>query len=94
MTENITYQYYRSEEILESEGELDSEHDSETRDKCYIKIVYKDATLKKIHSSKLRRLDQIVVHDFEVEMDKYRAKMKESDENYRNWSKEWSKHQQ
>ena len=57
MTENITYQYYRSEEILESDGELDSEHDSETRDAFFIKIVYNNATLKKIHSSKLRRLD-------------------------------------
>ena len=59
-----------------------------------IRIIYADVTMKRIRSSKLRRLDQIINQDFERELELSRAEMRAVDEEYREWSEMWSQHRE
>ena len=59
-----------------------------------IRIIYADVTMKRIRSSKLKRLDQIINQDFERELELSRAEMRAVDEEYREWSEMWSQHRE
>ena len=44
-----------------------------------IKIIYPDLTLKQVKSSKLKRLDQIINYNAEMQMLKYRRELRHAD---------------
>ena len=76
------------EDDLISQGEL--EDDMQGMSGAYqIKIVYTDHTLKQVKSSKLKRLDQIINYNAEMQMLKYRREMRQTNLEYREWSTFW-----
>ena len=57
-----------------------------------IKIIYPDLTLKQVKSSKLKRLDQIINYNAEMQMLKYRRELRAQNIEYARWSTFWSDH--
>ena len=50
--------------------------------------------MKRIRSTKLKRLDQIINEDSERELERNRAEMRKTDEEYKEWSYMWSRHRE
>ena len=64
---------------LVSEGELEDDMLGMITVDYEIKIIYPDQTLKQVKSSKLKRLDQIINYNAEMQMLKYRREMRHVD---------------
>ena len=83
-----------AEEDLASEGELEDDMQGMITREYEIKIIYPDLTLKQVKSSKLKRLDQIINYNAEMQMLKYRREMRHADSEYREWSAFWMDHRE
>ena len=92
MMEN--HEALRAEEDLASEGELEDDMQGMITREYEIKIIYPDLTLKQVKSSKLKRLDQIINYNAEMQMLKYRREMRHADSEYREWSAFWMDHRE